>query len=131
MDNTKTRRSSTRRLIQLYSALLYNAHLRGFVKGEIYQGGAKYACVPGLNCYSCPGAVGACPLGALQNALAASGHRGGWYVMGILLLFGTVLGRTICGWLCPMGLVQELLHRIPTFKIKKSRVTRLLSYLKY
>ena len=131
LDNTKTRQPSKRRLIQLYSALLYNAHLRGFVEGKIYQGGAKYACVPGLNCYSCPGAVGACPLGALQNALAASGHRGGWYVMGILLLFGTVLGRTICGWLCPMGLVQELLHRIPTFKIKKSRVTWLLSYLKY
>ncbi len=131
LDNTKTRQPSKRRLIQLYSALLYNAHLRGFVEGKIYQGGAKYACVPGLNCYSCPGAVGACPLGALQNALAASGHRGGWYVMGILLLFGTVLGRTICGWLCPMGLVQELLHRIPTLKIKKSRVTWLLSYLKY
>ncbi len=138
MDNANMRtsrlqscRPTTRRLIQLYSALLYNAHLRGFIDGEIYQGKAKYACVPGFNCYSCPGAVGACPLGALQNALAATGHRAGWYVMGILLLFGTVLGRTICGWLCPLGLIQELLHKIPTFKIKKSRVTRMLSYLKY
>ncbi len=124
-------RPSTRKLIQLYSALLHNAHLKGFIDGEIYQGKAKYACVPGFNCYSCPGAVGACPLGALQNALAATGHRAGWYMMGILLLFGTVLGRTICGWLCPLGLIQELLHKVPTFKIKKSRVTRLLSYLKY
>ena len=124
-------RPSTRKLIQLYSALLHNAHLRGFIDGEIYQGKTKYACVPGFNCYSCPGAVGACPLGALQNALAATGHRAGWYMMGILLLFGTVLGRTICGWLCPLGLIQELLHKVPTFKIKKSRVTRLLSYLKY
>ena len=124
-------RPSTRKLIQLYSALLHNAHLRGFIDGEIYQGKTKYACVPGFNCYSCPGAVGACPLGALQNALAATGHRAVWYMMGILLLFGTVLGRTICGWLCPLGLIQELLHKVPTFKIKKSRVTRLLSYLKY
>ena len=124
-------RPTTRRLIQLYSALLYNAHLRGFIDGEIYQGKTKYACVPGFNCYSCPGAVGACPLGALQNALASAGHRAGWYMMGILLLFGTVLGRTICGWLCPLGLLQELLHLIPTFKIRKGRVTRLLSYLKY
>ena len=136
MDNTKTKRRrplrpTGRRLIQLYCALLYNAHLRGFVDGEIYQGGAKYACVPGLNCYSCPGAVGSCPLGALQNALAASGRGAAWYVLGILLLFGAVLGRTICGWLCPMGLLQELLHRIPSFKIRKSRATRLLSYLKY
>ena len=35
-------------------------------------------------------------------------------MLGILLLFGLTLGRTICGWLCPMGLIQELLHKIPT-----------------
>lgn len=120
-----------RRLIQLYSALLYNANLKGFVRGEIYTGGAKALCVPGLNCYSCPGAVAACPLGALQNALAASGRRAGWYVLGILLLFGVALGRAVCGWLCPMGLVQELLHKLPTPKIKKGPVTRALSWLKY
>ena len=120
-----------RRLIQLYSALLHNAHLKGFIDGEIYTGRAKFACVPGFNCYSCPGAVGACPLGALQNALSAAGHRAGWYVLGILLLFGTMLARTICGWLCPLGLIQELLHKIPTFKIRKGRITRALSWLKY
>ena len=136
MDNTnaigrKPLRPSTRRLIQLYSALLHNAHLKGFIDGEIYQGSAKYACAPGFNCYSCPGAVAACPLGALQNALASSGHRAGWYVMGILLLFGVTLGRTICGWLCPLGLIQELLNKIPTYKIKKSRITRVLTWLRY
>ena len=136
MDNSniigrKNLRPSTRRLIQLYSALLHNAHLKGFINGEIYQGQAKYACAPGFNCYSCPGAVAACPLGALQNALASSGHRAGWYVMGILLLFGVTLGRTICGWLCPLGLIQELLNELPTYKIRKSPVTRVLSLLKY
>ncbi|MBO7662860.1 MAG: redoxin domain-containing protein, partial [Clostridia bacterium] len=80
---------------------------------------------------SCPGAVGACPLGAIQNTLAASGHRAGWYVLGILLLYGVILGRTVCGWICPLGLIQELLHRIPTPKIRKSAVTRALTWLKY
>ena len=75
-------------MIQLYAALLFNAHLKGFIKGDIYTGKTKYACVPGLNCYSCPGAVGACPLGALQNALASSGHRAGFYVLGIIMLYG-------------------------------------------
>ena len=136
MDNSKTAgraslRPSTRRLIQLYSALLHNAHLKGFIDGEIYQGKAKFACVPGFNCYSCPGAVGACPLGSIQNALASTGHRAGWYVMGIILLFGVIVGRTICGWLCPLGLIQELLHKIPTYKIRKSCITRALSWLKY
>ena len=120
-----------RRLIQVYAALLYNAHLRGFIEGEIYTGSGKMLCVPGLNCYSCPGAVGACPLGALQNALAATGNRAPFYIVGILLCFGVILGRNICGWLCPAGLVQELLHKIPSPKIRKSKATRLLSFLKY
>ena len=124
-------RPTTRRLVQLYSALLHNAYIKGFIDGRIYTGHAKVACVPGFNCYSCPGAVGSCPLGAIQNALASAGHRAGWYVLGIVLLFGVILGRTICGWLCPMGLIQELLHKIPTPKLKKSRVTRALSWLKY
>ena len=124
-------RPATRRLVQLYAALLQNAHLRGFVKGEIYTGPTKAVCVPGLNCYSCPAAVGACPLGALQNAIAASANRPAFYVIGTLLLFGLLLGRVICGWLCPMGLLQELLHRAPTPKLKKSPCTRVLSGLKY
>ena len=124
-------RPTKRRLAQLYCAVLYNANLKGFVSGKIYTGPAKAACVPGLNCYSCPGAVAACPLGALQNALASSGTRAGTYVLGILLLYGLILGRTICGWLCPFGMIQELLHKIPTPKIGKSSVTRILSYLKY
>ncbi len=124
-------RPTTRRLAQLYCALLYNAHLKGFVTGRIFTGHSKAVCVPGLNCYSCPGAVGACPLGALQNSVASSGARAGTYVLGILLLFGVLLGRTVCGWLCPAGMLQELLYRIPTPKLRKSRVTRVLSYLKY
>ena len=120
-----------RRLIQLYVALLYNANLKGFVNGEISQSKTKYACVPGLNCYSCPGAVGACPLGSLQNAFAQSGTRAPYYILGIIGLFGLIFARTICGFLCPVGLCQELLHKIPTPKIKKSRATRALSYLKY
>ncbi|MCR5090567.1 MAG: redoxin family protein [Oscillospiraceae bacterium] len=138
MDNNASwwasHRPSGRRLMQLYCALLYNAHLKGFLEGEIYKNKSpttKGICVPGFNCYSCPGAVGACPLGALQNALGTSGKQAGYYVFGILMLYGLILGRTICGWLCPLGLLQELLHKTPTPKLRKSRVTRALSWLKY
>lgn len=136
MDNRavkwwRAHRPTTRRLAQLYAALLYNANLKGFVEGRIFVGNSKALCAPGFNCYSCPGAVAACPLGALQNALNASGHTAPWYVMGILCLYGVMLGRTICGWLCPLGLIQEWLHKIPTPKIRKSRATRALSSLKY
>ena len=124
-------RPSTRRLVQLYAALLYNANLKGFIEGEINTGLQKGVCVPGLNCYSCPGAIGACPLGALQNALTEAGHTAPFYVLGILMIFGITLGRTVCGWLCPLGLAQELLYKIPGLKVKKNELTRVLSYLKY
>mgnify|MGYP005756809923 FL=1 len=127
----KNHAPSKRRLIQLYAALLTNANIKGFITGRIYTGGSKVMCVPGLNCYSCPGAVGACPLGALQNALASSGTRAPVYVIGILALLGIILGRTICGFLCPTGFLQDLAYKIKTPKLKKSKVTRLLSYFKY
>ena len=120
-----------RRLIQLYAALLFNANLKGFQTGRIYQGSTKNICTPGLNCYSCPGAVGACPMGALQNALSDSGKTAPYYVVGIILLYGLLFGRWICGFLCPFGLVQDLLHKIKTPKVRKSKATRVLSYFKY
>ncbi len=119
-----------RKIMQLYFALLFNANLKGFVSGNIYQGSTKQFCAPGINCYSCPGAVGVCPLGSFQGAFSAD-RSTLFYVGGILLLYSILFGRMICGWLCPFGLVQELLHKIPTPKVKKSPATRVLSYLKY
>lgn len=122
---------SKRRLIQLYAALLFNANIKGFKTGRIYKGPLKNICTPGLNCYSCPGASGACPLGALQNALSSSNNTVPFYMLGIILLYGLLFARWICGFLCPFGLIQDLLHKIKTPKVRKNRVTRVLSYLKY
>ncbi len=121
---------SRRKIIQLYFAVLFNANLKGFVSGNIYTGKTKQFCAPGINCYSCPGAVGACPLGSLQGAFSAD-RSTLYYVGGILLLYSILFGRMICGWLCPFGLIQELLYKIRTPKLKKSPVTRALSVLKY
>ena len=127
----KQRKPLNRRLIQVYTALLYNAYIKGFAEGEIYTGVLKNACVPGLNCYSCPGAISACPLGSLQNAISASADRPAFYVVGIILLFGMFLGRVICGFLCPFGLIQELLHKVPVKKLKKNKITQKLTFIKY
>lgn len=120
-----------RQYTQLMAAVLYNCHFAGFVTGRINKGGSKSICVPGLNCYSCPGAVFACPLGSLQGALLHSAYRLPLYMLGTLLLFGLLFGRLICGFLCPFGFFQELFYRLPLPKIPKSKVTRALSYLKY
>lgn len=99
--------------IQLLATLIQNANFRGFFTGKIYQGGSKAVCVPGLNCYSCPGAVGACPIGSLQSFLGARTFRLPYYVLGLLLFFGALLGRAVCGFLCPFGFLQDLLHKLP------------------
>ena len=121
-----------RKAVQAASGLLANAHLSGFLRGSLYQGPLKRFCVPGLNCYSCPGAVFACPLGSLQSFLGARRPRFPFYVLGFLLACGVLFGRFICGWLCLFGLVQELLYRIPVKKISvPEKADRLLRYVKY
>lgn len=112
-----------RHWIQAAAALAQNAHLAGFFTGGIYQGDGKHLCVPGLNCYSCPGAVGACPIGSLQAVIGGRTRNVSYYVFGLILLFGVLFGRLICAFLCPFGLVQELLHKIPS---PKPRVPRRL-----
>ena len=118
--------------IQAAAALLSNANLKGFFTGKIYQGAGKTICVPGLNCYSCPGAVGACPIGSLQGFLSGLKFRFPYYVLGLLLFFGALLGRAVCGFLCPFGFLQELLHKLP-FPVKKNQFPgdRPLRWLKY
>lgn len=124
-----------RRAVQAVSALVQNAWLAFPWTGNIYQGGAKKFCAPGLNCHSCPAAVFACPIGTLQHFLA--GARGavrfatyqlGFYALGLMMLVGAIGGRFACGWLCPFGFLQELLHKIPS---PKFRLPKALGHLRY
>ena len=105
-----------RLLIQLAFTALSNGYIKGFAKGQIFTGATKYLCVPGMNCYSCPGALGSCPIGALQATLNARQYKMSLYVLGLMTVFGTLLGRFVCGFLCPFGLIQDLLFKIPFVK---------------
>lgn len=121
-----------RHRVQALWALLSNSYLAGFAKGRIYRGPLKNLCVPGLNCYSCPGALSSCPIGALQAVIGSWNFKFAFYVSGFLIFIGALLGRFACGWLCPFGLIQDLLHKIP-FPVKKGsfRGDRILRKLKY
>lgn len=121
-----------RHRFQALWALLTNSYLIGFVQGKIYRGKLKNLCVPGLNCYSCPGAVGSCPIGSLQAVIGNWNFKFAFYVAGFLVFVGALIGRFVCGWLCPFGLIQDLLHKIPfPKKIKTFRGDKLLRKLKY
>lgn len=121
-----------RKLTQALFAFTTNAHIQGFFNGKIYKGKLKNICVPGLNCYSCPGALGACPIGAMQAVEGSTKYSFSMYVLGFLAFIGVLTGRFVCGWLCPFGLIQELLHKIPVKKIHVPRkVNQSLKWGKY
>ena len=141
-----------RLLIQAAFSILTNSYIVGFLKGTIYTGKLKQICVPGMNCYSCPGALGACPIGALQAVFNQGNYEKGWfdtksgtfvappqyyfafYVVGFLMLVGALCGRLVCGFLCPFGLIQDLIYKIPVPKKMKIRTfpgDKPLRYLKY
>ena len=115
----KKKVTKIRLLFQILYTIVTNGYAYGYLNGKIYKGSFKYACVPGLNCYSCPGALASCPLGALQSALNKRNLEVPFAVLGFFFIFGSIFGRFVCGWLCPFGLLQDLLHKIPLFHKKK------------
>jgi len=128
-------RLSRRRWIQILSLIVLNPVIPNFFTGTIVQARSKGICVPVLNCYSCPAALGACPIGSLQHTFAGIRTRLslgelqlGLYTLGSIGIVGSLVGRFPCGWFCPFGLLQELLYKIPGRKV---RIPKILRYLKY
>jgi len=125
-----------RKVVQIMATFITNAYwLFPFGSFGIYTGKLKSVCVPGLNCWSCPAAVGGCPIGAIQNfmvsirlSLGSGQYQFGLYVLGFLGMLGTLAGRMVCGWLCPFGFFQDLMHKLPT---RKFGIWNPLTYIKY
>lgn len=121
-----------RRIIQILSTIVSNSYIQGFLNSTIYKGKLKSVCVPGLNCYSCPGAIGSCPIGSLQAISNSKNFSLSLFVLGFLMAFGIVFGRLACGFLCPFGFLQDLLYKIKLKKIKiKKKYDKKLRWIKY
>lgn len=124
-----------RKWVQGLFFLMTNGYWNFPVTRSIYKGPLKVVCSPGLNCYSCPASTTYCPIGALQQLFAGiriSIETGqffiGLYVIGTMGVLGGFWGRMICGWACPFGLFQELLHKIPS---PKFGIWPFVRYIKY
>lgn len=128
MKKMKLTQEIKRKLIQIAAFGFTNPYIGNFYGGKIYKGKWKQFCAPGLNCYSCPAATYACPIGALQAVGGSMQFNISFYVVGILLTLGVLFGRLICGFLCPFGFFQELLHKIPTVKF---HLPKIFTYIKY
>lgn len=81
---------------------------------------------PFLNCQACEMATGACPVGLAQNLLSKAILP--VHLIGSMLLFGLVLGKSICGWLCPFGFISDIIDRV---SLKLWKLPRGLANLRY
>jgi len=95
-------------IVQLVSAVGLNSYFT--------QSVTKGLPCPALNCYACPAAAFACPIGSLQHF--AGQRKVPLYVLGVVGLVGALVGRASCGWLCPFGWFQDLVHKIPVPKLR-------------
>jgi len=116
-----------RRIVQSIALLVTNSYFAAITKASFYQGNLKGVCVPVLNCYACPLAWGSCPIGTLQHYVIVRAVP--FYVLGVLGLVGLLVGRWPCGWLCPFGFLQELLHKIPSRKFSAPDWLRHLKFV--
>jgi ferredoxin-type protein NapH len=105
-----------RRITQAAGALLGNGYFGVMTSGHIYRGSLKGVCVPFLSCYACPLAIFSCPIGTLQHFMTIRAVP--FMLIGMLCLIGATVGRLACGWLCPFGLLQDLMYKIPSLKFK-------------
>ena len=124
----KISREIKRKIIQIAAFGYSNTYLGNLAKGQLYKGKWKQFCNPGINCYSCPAARFSCPIGAMQAVSGSISFKISFYVVGFVLALGVLFGRAICGFICPFGLIQELLYKIP---FPKKRLWKGFTYVKY
>jgi ferredoxin-type protein NapH len=101
--------------VQILFAFGQNGYLLGFTNKAIYQGSLKEYCTPTLNCYACPGALFACPIGSLQHFIIV-GQAIPAYVMGYLAAIGAVVGRCAAAG-SALRFFQDLLYKVRSVKI--------------
>ena len=116
-----------RRATQVFGLLIANIYFAIIYKCQLYDGALKSICVPFLYCHSCPMAGFACPIGVMQHYMAL--HRFPFFLIGHLMLIGLLIGRMICGWVCPVGLFQELIFKIKSIKIVIPKYFSALPYI--
>jgi len=67
-----------------------------------------------------------CPIGGLQHFFNL--HLFPFYIAGFFGAVGIAIGRMACGWACPFGLLQDLLHKTKSYKLK---LPPWFGYIKY
>jgi len=109
---------------------------------NVFPGIKTGFCYPFFYCHACPSASAACPLRAIEIGV----YDGKWnwrlilYPILLISFVGVISGRAVCGWACPIGLIQRVTGKVAK-KLKKKyslvgkigqlRIEPYLRYLKY
>ncbi len=112
------RLAGRRTLVQLVSALTLNSYFTRYI--------TKGIPCPAMNCYACPAAASACPIGTIQHFIVRKKFP--LYALGVIGLVGALIGRASCGWFCPFGWFQELVYKLP---IPKRRLPNRFNWTRY
>lgn len=94
---------------------------------KLFGVSVRSICTPGFNCHGCPYASFACPVGSITYGSSIRAIPG--IALATVVVVGVTLGRLVCGFACPFGWFQDLLHRIPGPKRGLPRWTRAIKYV--
>jgi len=126
----KAKIGDLRRITQVAGCFLANAYVSVWFRDKIYKGPLKGTCLPFIYCHACPSAIFSCPMGTFQHYAVV--HQVPFFLLGHLMVIGLLVGRMACGWLCPFGLVQDLVHvKSRTIHVPDhvARALRIIPYL--
>ncbi|MDD4954677.1 MAG: 4Fe-4S binding protein [Candidatus Omnitrophica bacterium] len=99
---------------------------RGFVQLAVFTlSEIGFICNSGIPCSNCLLSFGVCPIGALQRIAFIPGST--YIVLISLAVIGVIFGALTCGWLCPVGFIQDILHSL---RIKKIKITNKLKIIR-
>jgi ferredoxin-type protein NapH len=116
-----------RRLYQFLTGITANLPFWNFLTSRLYTGKLKSIPFPIMNCYACPASLYSCPIGTLSHFFVIS--KIPLLTLGIISAVSASFGRWICGWVCPFGLIQDLLNKIPSVKFDLPKPFVYLKYL--
>jgi len=114
-----------RLLVQLGFFILFNAAFLGAPLLPLF--------VPVLECFSMPYKTTLCNYGILQRNLSFD-----WAVVPVIplasiamvLLFGSLVGRALCGWACPLGFSQDVVSSVMRFiKVQQKELSQKLHFM--
>jgi len=105
---------------------------RGFIQLSVFTlSEIGFICNTGVPCSNCLLSFGICPIGTIQRVAFMPGFPI-YIVLLSAIAIGATLGSLTCGWLCPVGFIQDVLHSLRLKEIKitnKLKITRYFSLL--